>query len=224
MLRNQAESIHGLGPKPRPQPLDQLRHARAGLAAVHREELGGRFPRLHQRAAAQAKRAHRCGQHEPRQPFAEQLGDSSRCPPPAPRSADADASATLRDGRAAARAPARCSGASAESAQSSSSSGAKAASRRCRVRDLRLEIASRRESLTRDETVARIRPPPDRAIEHVEQARLETPCKTVARQTQAITDRPHAHRGERLEAALGPAGAVERQIREPAREIRADDG
>ena len=76
MLRNQAESINGLGPKPRPQPLDELRHARAGLAAVHREELGGCFPRLHERAAAQAKRAHRCGQHEPRQPFAEQLGDS----------------------------------------------------------------------------------------------------------------------------------------------------
>ena len=78
MLRNQAESKNGLGSQTGTQALDELRHAGTGLAAVHGKQLGGGFPRFHQRAASQTERTHRRGQHDPRQSFAEQLRDPSR--------------------------------------------------------------------------------------------------------------------------------------------------
>src|SRR5262245_59668433 len=89
-----------------------------------------------------------------------------------------------------------------------------------RISDLGFEVASGRESLAWDEILARIRPATDRAIEHVEHLWLETTRKTVAWQTQAIADRAHAHRGERLEAALGPAGAMDGEVCKTAGEVR----
>src|SRR5688572_10958930 len=67
-----------------------------------------------------------------------------------------------------------------------------------RVRDLGFQIAPCCEPFARDEILARIRLSADRTIDHVEHVWLEPPCKTVARQAQAITNGPHAHRGEHL--------------------------
>ena len=89
----------------------------------------------------------------------------------------------------------------------------------CRVVDLRLEVASRRESLVRREGRARLRPSAGRAVEHREQVCPEAAREPVPRQAQAFPDRAHAHGGEGLQHLLRPARAGEWQRRDAAREI-----
>ncbi len=215
MLGHAGESVHGIVAEPRTQPLDELRQVPAGFAPVMRKQLDRIGLQVDERAAQQAHVAHGLRQHELRKTLAQQLRHvprlrTDRLHETQPHARDRGSTMTqLHFDRLHATATL-----AQELAQFFEQGGERQAEP-CGIGDFGFEVAPRGKAFACGIRRARLLHTTRGAIERGKQLLAEAAREAIARQAQAVAHGAHAHGAERLDAAFGPPGAIERQRRKP---------